>query len=330
MFGNKAGTPRIEAAVNEAVNYEISLADVLRRSERRAWFVAFSAILLALLLAGGYYLVLPLKERTPFLVMADPYRGTATVARLRGDFGKNSIVANEAVNKSNLAHYVIARESYDMAQRDIRDWTVIFTMSSAQVANAYRYLYARNNPGNLPSVYGRTRAIRIEIISITLLDSTPDAKGAGTGGGDAAVRFQRILVDKASGGTSVLDTRVANIRYNYSKDLALTEAQRIENPLGFQVTSYRVDTEMTSSPVMPDGTLPNPTGAAAQAVQPAPAGTPPVAAPSATPAGADATQAAPGQLPAPSQLPTATPADPRAAPVPATPAQPNPNGVTNP
>ena len=328
MFGNKAGTPRIEAAVNEAVNYEISLADVLRRSERRAWFVAFSAILLALLLAGGYYLVLPLKERTPFLVMAHPYRGTATVARLRGDFGKNSIIANEAVNKSNLAHYVIARESYDLDQRDIRDWTVIFTMSSAQVANAYRYLYARSNPTNLPSVYGRTRAIRVEIISITLLDSTPDASGPGTGGGDAAVRFQRILVDKASGGTSVLDTRVANIRYDYSKDLALTETQRIENPLGFQVTSYRVDTEMVSSPVMPDGTLPNPTGASVQTAQPAPAGAPSMAAPSVNSAGA--TQAAPGQLPAPSQLPTATPEDPRAAPGPATPAQPNTNGVTNP
>ena len=314
MLRKKTSTPQIDSALARSVNYEISLADVVRRSERRAWFVAFSAILMALLLAGGYFLILPLKERTPFLVMADAYTGTATVARLRGDFGSNSITANESINKSNIAHYVMARESYDIAQRNIRDWTTIFTMSTSDVASAYNLAtYDRRNPASLINTYGGTKAIRVEIISITLLDSTPNTQGPGTGGGDATVRFQRLLVEKSSGAASVLDTRVANLRYNYQKNLALDEKQRFENPLGFQVTSYRVDTELVSVPVQPAAVAP---GAST---------------------GQLPTQGAGVALPQPAQpagvspMPQPPPADSAAVPAPqgAAPVPNNPNGVTN-
>lgn len=269
----KKNSPKIDAALAASVNYEVSLSEMARRSERRAWFVASSAIAMALILAGGYFLVLPLKERVPFLVMADAYTGQATVARLRGDFGSNSITANEAVNKSNIAHYIIARESYDTAQRNIRDWNTIYTMSSSDVAKAYTSAaYDKRNPNSLINVYGPARAIRVEIASITLLDDTRDTEGPGTGGGDATVRFQRLLVEKSSGTSRVLDTRIANLRYNYNKNLALDEKQRFDNPLGFQVISYRVDTELVSMPLQPaavgpDGgspAVPGPTGVTEQ------------------------------------------------------------------
>lgn len=270
----KKSSPKIDEALAASVNYEVSLADMARRSERRAWFVAFSAITMALILAGGYFLVLPLKERVPFLVMADAYTGQATVARLRGDFGSNSITANEAVNKSNIAHYVIARESYDSAQRDIRDWNTIYTMSSSEVGQAYtKATYDRRDPNSLVNLYGPTKAIRVEIVSITLLDSTSDTNGPGTGGGDATVRFQRLLVDKSSGVSTILDTRIANMRYNYNKNLALDEKQRFDNPLGFQVTSYRVETELVSIPVQPAADIQQAASPAAQA-QPAAGGQP--------------------------------------------------------
>lgn len=253
----KKDSQKIDAALAASVNYEVSLAEMARRSERRAWFVASSAIVMALILACGYFLVLPLKERVPFLVMADAYTGQATVARLRGDFGRNSITANEAVNKSNIAHYIVARESYDTAQRNIRDWNTIYTMSSSDIAKAYTSAaYDKRNPNSLINVYGPTRAIRVEIASITLLDSTRDTDGPGTGGGDATVRFHRLLVEKSSGTSRVLDTRIANLRYNYNKNLALDEKQRFDNPLGFQVTSYRVDTELVSMPLQPAAVLP--------------------------------------------------------------------------
>lgn len=285
-MSRKKDSPQIDKALAASVNYEVSLADVVRRSERRAWFVALAAIVMALILACGYFLVLPLKQPVPYLVMADVYTGQATIARLRGDFSRHSITANEALNKSNIAHYVIARESYDITQRDIRDWNIIFTMSTKDIADAYRNgTYNRRNPSSLVNLYGSSKAIRVEIVSITLLDSTRNTTGPGTGGGDATVRFQRLLVDKASGASQVLDTRVANLRYRYNPALALDEKKRFDNPLGFQIVSYRVDTELVSIPVQP----PSATAPAAQAGQPqpaSPAGSDPVLDPAAAPAGA--------------------------------------------
>jgi type IV secretion system protein VirB8 len=83
--GNKRNSPKIEEAVSKAVDYEVAISDIARRSERRAWFVAFSAVLMALILAAGYFLMLPLKEKVPYLVMADAY-----VERQRGGLDRSA------------------------------------------------------------------------------------------------------------------------------------------------------------------------------------------------------------------------------------------------
>src|SRR5690554_3925379 len=101
MFGKRnAAPPGIERAIDQGVSYELTLADRMRRSERRAWIVASCAVTMSLILAGGYFVFLPLKERVPYLVMADPYTGTATVARLVGNFHDRDVTAEEAINKS--------------------------------------------------------------------------------------------------------------------------------------------------------------------------------------------------------------------------------------
>ncbi|MGH8080101.1 MAG: VirB8/TrbF family protein, partial [Lysobacter sp.] len=71
MFGKKNVTPQIENSVAKAANFEVTVADIAQRSERRAWMVAWTAIAMALILAGGYFFFLPLKEKVPYVVMAD-------------------------------------------------------------------------------------------------------------------------------------------------------------------------------------------------------------------------------------------------------------------
>ena len=53
MFRKKEPTQQIEKAVARSVNFELTIADIARQSERRAWFVAFGAILLSLILAAA-------------------------------------------------------------------------------------------------------------------------------------------------------------------------------------------------------------------------------------------------------------------------------------
>jgi len=240
---NKSSTPQIENAISRAVNFEVSIADLARRSERRAWMVAFSAVAMSLILAGGYFYMLPLKQKVPYLVMADAYTGTATVARLRDDFNNQFITTSEAFNKSNVAHFVIARESYDIALMNLRDWTTVYTMSAPGVASGYTTLHSKLNPDSPYKTYGNGRAIRVKILSIVLIGGNAEAPPKG-----ATVRFQRVVYDKANGATRPLDSKLATLEFSYKSNLKMDEKHRIENPLGFQVTSYRVDNDYAASP----------------------------------------------------------------------------------
>lgn len=269
MSGRKQASPAIDKALRGSVNYEVSLSDLSKRSERRAWFVAGSAVLLALLLAGGYLVMLPLKERVPFLVMADAYTGTATIARLTSGLSGSTVTANQAINRSNIARYVTTRESYDHDLLNARDWRVVFTMSTPEVASTYRARYAGGNPESPIKLYGKGTSIRVNLISIT-----PTSEGWFGKTGGANVRFQRVKVNKTSGGTEILDTKSATLLYTYNEALPLTEEQRFDNPLGFQVTDYRVVDELISVPVQPPSAMPTAAtpvvhGAATQATFPA-------------------------------------------------------------
>lgn len=243
MLGKKNATPAIDNAVSRAVNYELTIADVARRSERRAWFVASSAILMSLILAGGYFYMLPLKEKVPFMVMADAYTGTSTIARLEESFDFRKITASEAFNRSNVAHFVLARESYDSRLMNQRDWTTVYTMSSPDVAAGFTALRSRNNLSSPYNVYGTNKAIRVKILSIVLIGGSAKAPPKG-----ATVRFQRSLYEKSSGASSPLDSKIATLEFTYKSNLKMDEEDRIENPMGFQVTNYRVDTDFAASP----------------------------------------------------------------------------------
>lgn len=249
MMGRKTSSAKIDGAVDRAVNYEITVADLARRSERRAWWVASGAMLMSLVLAGGYFYILPLKEKVPYLIMADAYTGNATVARLRGDFDNNSITASEAINRANVATFIRARESYDWTLIGARDWGTVFTMAEPQVSSTYRALYSTRNPNGPLQVYGKKLAIRVKILSLQLFGGDPKKGPSG-----ATVRFQRSLFDKAAGTSRFLDSKIATLEFAYKPNLAMSEEDRLLNPLGFRVSAYRVDSDYSAAPSAGDDT----------------------------------------------------------------------------
>lgn len=298
MFGKKkTNSPEIDRAVSQGVSFEVSLADRAKRSEKRAWMVAWCAILMALLLAGGYLLFLPLKEKVPYLVMADPYTGTASVARLTGNFGERAVTAEESINKSNVAQFIMARESYDSGLIGQRNWRTTLSMAGPAVAPAYIGLHSESNPERPYRLYGATKSLNIRILSIVLIGGAPGQAPSG-----ATVRFQRSVYDKGRGVSEPLDNRIATMEFRYDPNLRLNDEDRLLNPLGFRVMNYRVDYDFAqgtpaapaafqSSPppasYPPAGTTPG-AGQPDAAQQgypagPAPAGYPP-AAPGTTPA----------------------------------------------
>jgi len=268
MARKSPSSRNIEEAVARSVNFELSLVELRRRSERRAWLVAGSAIGLALILAGGYFQLLPLKQQVPYLVMADAYTGTSTLARLSGDPAHRRLSTSEAINRSNVAHYVMAHESYDLALLKLGDWATVQTMSAPGVKAAYARLYSSANPDNLVKALGKDTAIRVRLLSTVLLGGSADTAPKG-----ATVRFQRSLYDKQSGLTRPLDNKIATLEFAYKANLQMDEQSRVANPLGFWVTDYRIDNDYASAPPpgiaalpssMPSAGIPVPGDAAMQ------------------------------------------------------------------
>lgn len=287
MMKKGSTSSKVEGAIAKSVNFELTIADLAKRSERRAWWVAFGAIVMALILACGYFYMLPLKEKIPYIVMADAYTGTSTVARLTPDLTHRRISTSDAINRSNVAHFVLARESYDLAMVNLRDWATVQSMSAPGVRAAYTRLYSSANPDSLYKKYGKDTAIRVKILSIVLSGGGPGIAPKG-----ATVRFQRSLYNKQTGTTHPLDNKIATLSFAYKTNLDMDDQSRIENPLGFWVTDYRVDDDYSSSP--PEEVMETPAA-------PTP---PPAADPAATPA-AISTQATPiGAPPATSQAPS--------------------------
>jgi len=258
MSGKQAASPAVERAVAQGVSFELTLSEQSRRSERRAWGVAWSAVAMSVLLACGYLLFLPLKERVPYLVMADPYTGTASVARLAGNFNDRDVTMEEAINKSNVAQFVLARESYDSGLIGQRNWRTTLSMAGPAVAPAYIALHAEHNPERPFRIYGTGRSVRARVLSIVLIGSGEGRRPSG-----ATVRFQRSLFDKSSGRAEPLDARIATLEFTYNADLRLSDEDRLLNPLGFRVTNYRVDNDFAASPV-PEREFPLPRATASQ------------------------------------------------------------------
>lgn len=253
MFSRKkTNSPGIDRAISQGVSYELTLADRARKSERRAWMVAWVAILMSVLLAGGYFLFLPLKEKVPYLVMADPYSGTASVARLSGNFQDRDVTTEEAVNKANVAQFVLARESYDAGLIGQRNWRTTLSMAGSGVAPAYIALHSDSNPDKPSKLYGAGKSVRTRILSIVLI-------GGGTGQRPkgATVRFQRALYDRGSGRSEPVDSKIATMEFSYDPNLRLNEEDRLLNPLGFRVINYRVDDDFAAAPV-PEREFPAP------------------------------------------------------------------------
>lgn len=243
MLKKSSSSQKIDEAVAKSVNFELTIADLAKRSERRAWMVAFSAIGMSLILAGGYFYMLPLKQKVPYLVMADAYTGTSSVARLTDDPLHARITTSDAINRSNVAHFVLARESYDLSLLNLGDWTTVQTMSAPGVSAAYTQLYSSTNPDGPYKKYGKDTAIRIKLLSIVLTGGGPGVTPKG-----ATVRFQRSLYDKRSGNTQPLDNKIATMSFTYKTNLDMDDQSRIQNPLGFWVTDYRVDDDYSSTP----------------------------------------------------------------------------------
>ena len=135
----------------------------------------------------------------------------------------------EVVDKYFLNKYVLNRESYDYDTiQTAYDTTVL--LSSPEVQREYLALF--EGPNGRDKVLSNQTRIVVKVRSIT----------PGTSGNTAVVRFSTRR-KQANGAQEVEESLVATVGFRYVR-AAMREQDRLVNPLGFQVASFRVDPEV--------------------------------------------------------------------------------------
>ena len=197
------------------------------RSRRLAWAMAGVAGGLAVVAVGAVALLAPLKTVEPFVVRVDRVSGAVDVMRGLSD-DEGPVRYEEAVSKYFLAQYVRSREGYlDPAAEDA--FRVVALLSAPSEQRRWADFYRGSNPQSPQNLYGRTGEALVAVRAISFI------------GDDVAnVRFRRTVRQAQQ----TLETDwIATIAFTYTR-APMNEADRMRNPLGFQVVSYRADPEV--------------------------------------------------------------------------------------
>lgn len=205
---------------------EDRLASALR-SRRLAWGAAGLATTLACIATAAVALLAPLKTVEPFVIRVEQTTGAVDV--MRGLSAQDGPVRyDEAVSKYFLAQYVRHREGYlDPAAEDA--FRLVSILSAPGEQRRWASLYRGSNPDSPQNLYGPDGEAIVAVRAITFI------------GDDVAnVRFRRTV--RQAQQTTQSDW-IATIAFTYTR-APMSEADRLRNPLGFQVTSYRADPEV--------------------------------------------------------------------------------------
>lgn len=198
---------------------------------RIAWIVAGVAAVIALAEAIALIALTPLKTVVPYTLLVD--RQTGYVQALKS-LEREIVAPDKALTRSFLAQYVIAREGFDVDSLK-EDYRKVALWSSGEARDRYVAGMQATNPQSPLSRLPRRALVEVEIRGISSL-----------GPSTTLVRFATTRTDPG-GQRRVAQLWQAVITYRFS-GAAMSAADRLVNPLGFEVIRYRRDAEMPPAP----------------------------------------------------------------------------------
>lgn len=215
--------------VDAAKAFEKSEIEMVQRNSKIAWRISGTCLLLVGLLSGAIAGLTPLKEVKPFVIRVDNNTGVTDIVT---SIKKKEASYGEVVDKFFLSQYIRSREGYDWQTiQDSYDATML--MSAPAVQAEFSRIYHNNPDAPHLKLRGDYKVVA-KITAITFIGKT------------AQIRFekQRIPVTGDLDKAFPAQKMIATIGFDYT-DKPFSEKDRLVNPLGFQVNSYRVDPENT-------------------------------------------------------------------------------------
>ncbi|WP_336278607.1 virB8 family protein [Bartonella sp. CB175] len=216
---------RLSSYYEESRGLERELINEFMKSRRLAWRIVgvFSVFGIFGMICGviGFSQPSPM----PLVLRVDNTTGAVdTVSIMR----EHETSYGEIVDRYWLNQYVLNRETYDYDTIQLNyDTTAL--LSAPAVQQEFYKIYEGENARD--KVLSNKARITVKVRSIQ-----PN------GNGQATVRFTTHQQD-INGSTGKKEDQIATIGYTYI-DAPMKSSDRLLNPLGFQVTSYRADPEI--------------------------------------------------------------------------------------
>ena len=215
----------------EAESWSVDRERRRRQSERRAWIVAGVAAAIALIEAIAIVTMMPLKRNEPYTLLVD--RQTGYIQALK-PLERDTIAPDAALTRSFLAQYVIARETFNIDSLR-EDYRKVALWSAGEARSRYLSQMQASNPLSPLTALPRRALVEVQLRSISSL-----------GTDTALIRFSTYRADPDRQGRPS-QTWAAVVKYRFS-GAAMSAADRLINPLGFQVIRYARNPEMLPEP----------------------------------------------------------------------------------
>lgn len=194
--------------------------------QRNLLFI-FILFMLAFILSGIFIVgqIAASKTVEPFIVEIEDKTGITNVVN---PLSRKDLTTDEALNRYFIMNYLRSRETYNVVDYDHSYRSVVRLLSSSNVYSEFRIFLSSNTKSPIIS-YGTSNSTSLKLRSIQFLDQ----------GKTAQVRF--TITENS--GNKLTFNKIATLSFEY-KQMELTNEERQINPLGFQVTNYRVDDEI--------------------------------------------------------------------------------------
>lgn len=199
------------------------------KSERRAWMVAGVATSVAVLALVAVVSMLPLKTTVPYILYVDKVNGNTEIVNA---INEREVGYRELNEKHWSSKYVVSRESYMYTLLQY-DYDTVLALSSDDVGRTYAKQF--EGDGAKDKKLGPGTEERVKIISVVI---PPDNAGK------AVIRFEKSIKRTNAEQFDPPQTYVATMAYEFKPTMRGREKDLLQNPLGFKVTSYRVDIEI--------------------------------------------------------------------------------------
>lgn len=229
MFNFKKDKPikNNESIFVSSLNFEDQKEYMIKKSEKRAWIITFLSVAISLFFALIILIMMPLKQVIPYVIKSNE-NGVPTLITA---FDPEKLTYDAALDKYFVANYIINRESYTYQTiQTLFLETQIFNSSSVNKDYISSML-------KKPTIDETMKQGTIKVVIKSIILDT--AAGINT----ASIRIDKIIQHEDQEQPSIVPY-IIRLSYEYKPEKILKLEYRIQNPIGFKITSYQINQEV--------------------------------------------------------------------------------------